>query len=81
MEAKKRNNLKSKVRNHWEKEVCGTRYGKDIDEQAVDHERMAKERYRLESYILEKGGIHLTQVTPIYCAFSQRSGSMAMATS
>ena len=46
--------MKSKVRSHWAKEVCGPRYGKDIDEQAVvDLERTVKERYRLEPYIPE----------------------------
>jgi ubiquinone/menaquinone biosynthesis C-methylase UbiE len=45
--------LLAAVRNHWEQEPCGTRYGRDNDEDAVDFELMANERYRLEPYIPE----------------------------
>ena len=48
----KHNNLKRMIRNHWENEVCGTRYGRESDEQSVDLEQMARERYRLEPYIV-----------------------------
>ena len=56
VEKDKRNNFKNKLRNYWENEVCGTRYGKERDEKTIDLEQMAKARYRLEPYIPEFAG-------------------------
>jgi len=53
IEKDNQNNFKNKVRNYWEKEVCGARYGKESDEKTIDLEQMAKARYRLEPYIPE----------------------------
>lgn len=41
----------SRVREFWEQEPCGTRYGRDDDQDAVDFDLMATERYRLEPHI------------------------------
>jgi ubiquinone/menaquinone biosynthesis C-methylase UbiE len=43
--------LKENVKLHWEKEVCGSRYGKQGLDELIDFETMACERYRLEPYI------------------------------
>ncbi|MCK4753241.1 MAG: methyltransferase domain-containing protein [Planctomycetes bacterium] len=43
--------LKEDVKLHWEKEVCGSRYGRQDFNESVDLETMACERYRLEPYI------------------------------
>jgi len=43
--------LKTRVRDHWEKEVCGSRYARSRAGQRVDLEAMARERYRLEPHI------------------------------
>ena len=45
--------LLARVRDHWEEEPCGTRYGRESEEEAVDFALMAQERYRLEPYIPE----------------------------
>lgn len=45
--------LKENVKLHWEKEVCGSRYGKQGFNKLVNLEKMACERYRLEPYIPE----------------------------
>jgi ubiquinone/menaquinone biosynthesis C-methylase UbiE len=47
------NSLKENVKLHWEKEVCGSRYGRKGFNEPVDLEKMARERYRLEPYIPE----------------------------
>jgi len=36
---------------YWQKDVCGSRYGKKDYDGFVDLEVMARERYRLEPYI------------------------------
>jgi len=41
------------VRDFWEEEPCGTRYGREDDQEAVDFDMMARERYRLEPHIPE----------------------------
>lgn len=41
----------STVKDFWEQEPCGTRYGREDDQDAVDFNRMAEERYRLEPHI------------------------------
>ncbi len=43
--------LLARVREHWEDEVCGSRYGRETDEENIDLDLMAEERYRLEPYI------------------------------
>jgi 2-polyprenyl-3-methyl-5-hydroxy-6-metoxy-1,4-benzoquinol methylase len=53
IEKDKRNDFKNKVRDFWEDEVCGTRYGVESDDKTIDLEQMAKARYRLEPYIPE----------------------------
>ncbi len=45
--------MKNLVKDHWENEVCGTRYGKGSDEEVIDLNLMANERYRLEPHISE----------------------------
>jgi ubiquinone/menaquinone biosynthesis C-methylase UbiE len=47
------NSLKENVKLHWEKEVCGSRYGRKGFNEPVDLEKMARERYHLEPYIPE----------------------------
>lgn len=42
--------LKDRVRQHWQDEACGTRYGVDEDRRAYFRE-IAENRYRLEPYI------------------------------
>ncbi|PWB95154.1 class I SAM-dependent methyltransferase [Methylosinus sporium] len=44
--------LKARVRDHWELETCGTRYGEDHDRLAWFRE-IAENRIRLEPYILD----------------------------
>ncbi|HUF08801.1 MAG TPA: class I SAM-dependent methyltransferase, partial [Rhodothermales bacterium] len=39
------------MKEFWEQEPCGTRYGREGDEDTVDFDRMARERYRLEPHI------------------------------
>lgn len=43
--------LKSRVKGHWEKEVCGSRYAGSRADQPADLDMMARQRYRLEPYI------------------------------
>jgi len=43
--------LKEDVKDHWQKDVCGVRYGEKERDTIVDLEAMADERYRLEPYI------------------------------
>jgi ubiquinone/menaquinone biosynthesis C-methylase UbiE len=45
--------LKSLVRSHWNREVCGTRYGRDSVEEEIDLERIAETRYRMQPFILD----------------------------
>ncbi len=45
--------LKENVKLHWEQEVCGSRYGREGSNEAVDLATMARERYRLEPYVPE----------------------------
>lgn len=45
-------NLKALVRDHWDRDVCGTRYGRDVQGH-TDLEKISHERYRLEPYIPE----------------------------
>jgi ubiquinone/menaquinone biosynthesis C-methylase UbiE len=42
--------LKSRVKEHWEKEACGERYGEETDRKTF-FETISKARYRLEPYI------------------------------
>lgn len=42
--------LKSRVRNHWEAEACGTRYGRESDRRRYFRE-ITETRYQLEPYI------------------------------
>jgi len=48
--ASERPSLKSKVKEHWERETCGTRYGESSDRQQYFAEISAS-RYALEPYI------------------------------
>jgi ubiquinone/menaquinone biosynthesis C-methylase UbiE len=43
--------LKAAVQRHWEEEVCGVRYSANVERRAF-FEELARERYRLEPYIL-----------------------------
>ena len=43
--------LKVQVKEHWEKETCGTRYGHDADRRSY-FEEISAARYRLEPYIM-----------------------------
>ncbi|HEX8185260.1 MAG TPA: class I SAM-dependent methyltransferase [Blastocatellia bacterium] len=42
--------LKTKVKEHWEKETCGTRYANDADRKSF-FDQISESRYRLEPYI------------------------------
>lgn len=42
--------LKSRVRDHWEAEACGTRYGREADRRLY-FQRISEARYALEPYI------------------------------
>lgn len=42
---------KSAVKDYWEAKVCGATYGRESPDGAVDLDRMAEARYRLEPYI------------------------------
>ena len=42
---------KSSVKDYWEAKVCGAAYGREKRNDAVDLDRMAEARYRLEPYI------------------------------
>lgn len=42
--------LKSRVKEHWEREACGERYGDETDRK-IFFETISKTRYRLEPYI------------------------------
>ena len=44
--------LKGRVKEHWEREACGTRYGNDTDRKRFFDE-ISTARYRLEPFILE----------------------------
>jgi ubiquinone/menaquinone biosynthesis C-methylase UbiE len=50
MEVEDRLALKSKVKEHWEEETCGTRYGYDEDRKRFFDE-ISEARYKLEPYI------------------------------
>ena len=47
-----RDDLKTEVRSHWEKETCGTRYSTEVDRSRYFRE-LADARYALEPYIAE----------------------------
>jgi ubiquinone/menaquinone biosynthesis C-methylase UbiE len=47
------NSLKEKVKQHWDQEVCGSRYGREGSDESVDLATIERERYRLEPYIPE----------------------------
>ncbi len=42
---------KTAVKNYWEAKVCGATYGREDPDGAVDLDRMADARYRLEPYV------------------------------
>jgi len=43
-------NLKKRVKQFWEDETCGIRYGQNRDKKTF-YEQIANERYQLEPYI------------------------------
>ena len=44
---------KQSVKQHWEQEVCGTRYGESYNNRKSYFQEISDQRYRLENYILD----------------------------
>ena len=44
---------KESVKQHWEQEVCGTRYGESYNNRKIYFQEISDQRYRLENYIID----------------------------